>query len=87
MDTDGKVINSASFKVLCKDLICTPRFTAIVEPITKVKIGTIHNTTTNYVTANENEYFLDQSTDLKQGGMMISLLQEIQMEQQRQVNS
>ena len=68
VDTDGKVINSASFKVYVKDSYCTPRFTAIVEPITKVKIGTIDNTTTNYVTANENEYFLDQSTDLKQGG-------------------
>ncbi|MDH2207037.1 MULTISPECIES: T9SS type A sorting domain-containing protein [Empedobacter] len=68
VDAEGKVINSASFKVYVKDSYCTPRFTAIVEPITKVKIGTIDNTTTNYVTANENEYFLDQSTDLKQGG-------------------
>ncbi len=68
VDAEGKVINSASFKIYVKDSYCIPRFTAIVEPITRVKIGTIDNTSTNYVTANENEYFLEQSTDLAQGG-------------------
>ena len=67
VDADGKVINSASFKVLVKDSYCTPRFTAIVEPISMVKIGTIDNVSSNYITANENEYFLEQSTDLEQG--------------------
>ena len=67
LNSEGEIINSASFKVLVKDSYCTPRFTAIVEPITKVKIGSIDNTTSNHVTSNENEYFLDQFTDLVQG--------------------
>ena len=68
VDAEGNVVASASFKVNVKDSYCTPRFTAIVEPITKVQFGTINNTSTSYVTAAENEYFLDQSTDIEQGG-------------------
>ncbi|HEY4539885.1 MAG TPA: T9SS type A sorting domain-containing protein [Faecalibacter sp.] len=67
VDQEGNVVGSASFKVNVKDSYCTPRFAAIVEPITKVEFGSIQNNTTSYVTASENEYFLEQSTDVIKG--------------------
>lgn len=67
IDSEGNVVASASFKVNVKDSYCTPRFTAIVEPITKVVFGTIDNESSSYVTSLENEYFLNQSTDVEKG--------------------
>ncbi len=67
VDQEGNVVGSASFKVNVKDSYCTPRFAAIVEPITKVEFGSIQDNTTSYVTASENEYFLEQSTDVIKG--------------------
>lgn len=66
-DKEGKLIATGSFKVHVKDAYCTPKFSSIVEPITLVKLGTIENSTSPYIDANENEYFLEQSTDLELG--------------------
>lgn len=67
LDNNDEIVSSASFKVYVNDSYCTPKFKAIVEPITLVKIGSINNQSTPFISAQENEYFLDQSTDLEQG--------------------
>lgn len=66
-DKNGTLIATGSFKVNVKDAYCTPKFSSIVEPITLVKFGTIDNTSSPYIDADENEYYLDLSTDLELG--------------------
>lgn len=69
VDTNNHVVQSVSFKIEVKDFFCTPRFANTVEPITKVKFGSINNVSPPDLTENQNEYFLDHSTDIKRNGV------------------